>query len=159
MARSNDLGREHGATGASQALLLAPGAHRFLVIGTAIVGPVLGWAARHLPWRPEAPLAIVLWALAAANLCTLIALVGSGRRLRLALGALVALSLAAAPLLAGAIVSTSVVMVRLYGPLGWGLTVALAAIGWLLLIATLPIGLVGLHCLRRREATGSNAGA
>jgi hypothetical protein len=53
-----------------------------------------------------------------------------------------------------AIISSSVVMVRTYGALGWGLTVALAAIGWLLMLATLPIGLFGLHCLRRRAAPG-----
>jgi hypothetical protein len=133
---------------------LPPGARRPLIIWTALVGSSLGWGALRLPWRPEAPLALLLWALAAANLCTLIALLGSGRRVRLALGVLVALSLAAAPWLAGAIISSSVVMVRMYGPLGWGLTVALAAIGWLLLLATLPIGLFGLHCLRRRAAPG-----
>jgi hypothetical protein len=120
-----------------------------------MLGPVLGWAALCLPWRPEAPLALLLWALAAANLCTLVALLGSGRRLRLALGVLVALSFAAAPVMAGAIIISSVVMVRMYGALGWGLTVALAAIGWLLLLATLPIAFVGLRCLRRQRVDGN----
>jgi hypothetical protein len=128
---------------------LPPGARRLLIAWTALLGPILGWAALRLPWRPEAPLALLLWALAAANLCALVALLGSGRRVRLALGVLVALSLGAAPWLAGALISSSVVMVRMYGALGWGLAVALAAIGWLLLLATLPIGLFGLHCLRR----------
>jgi hypothetical protein len=138
MARANDL---------------PPGARRLLIAWTALVGSVLGWGALRLPWRPEAPLALLLWALAAANACALIALLGSGRRVRLALRVLVALSLVAAPWLAGAIISSSVVMVRMYGALGWGLTVALAAIGWLLLLATLPIGFFGLHCLRRSATT------
>jgi hypothetical protein len=133
---------------------LTPGARRLLVAWTALAGSVLAWGALRLPWRPEAPLALLLWALAAANLCTLIALLGSGRRVRLALGVLVALSLVAAPWLAGALISSSVVMVRMYGALGWGLTVALAAIGWLLLLATVPIGLFGFYCLRRRAAPG-----
>jgi hypothetical protein len=169
MPRSNDLDRERGGADdgplsssavSSPRAFLAPGARRFLTGWTALAAPVLGWGALRLPWRPEAPLALVLWALAAANLCTLVALLGSGRRLRLALGVLVALSLGAAPLLTGAIISTSVVMVRMYGALGWGLTVALAAIGWLLLLATLPVALFGLHlsyrggdALRRREAS------
>jgi hypothetical protein len=136
---------------------LPPGARRFVIAWTALVGSVSGWAALRLPWRPEAPLALLLWALAAANLCMLVALLGSGRRVRLALGVLVSVSLAAVPWLAGAIISSSVVMVRMYGALGWGLTLALAAIGWLLLLATLPIGLIGLHWLRRRAAPGQSA--
>jgi hypothetical protein len=136
---------------------LPPGARRLLIAWTALVGSIHGWGALRLPWRPEAPLALLLWALAAANACTLIALLGSGRRVRLALRVLVGLSLVAAPWLAGAIISSSVVMVRMYGALGWGLTVALAAIGWLLLLATLPIGFFGLHCLRRSAAPGRPA--
>lgn len=128
------------------------GVRRFLLGATALAGPAFAWAALRLPWRPDAPLALLLWALAAANLLTLIALLGSARHTRRALGLLVALSSAAAPLLVVAIVTTSVVMVRMYGALGWGLTAALAAIGWLLLLATLPIALVGLHGLRRLEA-------
>jgi hypothetical protein len=162
MARSNGPDREHPGAAADPlpsptpeppaGAPLPPGARRFLIGWTALVGPILGWAALRLPWRPEAPLALVLWGLAAANLATLVALLGAGRRVRLALGTLVVLSFAAAPLLAGAIISSSVVMVRMYGALGWGLTLALAAIGWLLLLATLPIALFGLHCLRRHES-------
>lgn len=147
-APSAPASEEHGGE-------LLPGTRRLLIGWTALAAPVLGWAALRLPWRPDTPLALLLWALAAANACTLVALLGSGRRLRLALGVLVALSLGAAPWLVGAIVSSSVVMVRMYGALGWGLTVALGAIGWLLLLATLPIGLFGLHCLRRSAATGT----
>jgi hypothetical protein len=141
----------------ARAIDLPPGARRLLIAWTALVGSVLGWGALRLPWRPEAPLALLLWALAAANACTLIALLGSGRRVRLALRVLVGLSLVAVPWLAGAIISSSVVMVRMYGALGWGLTVALAAIGWLLLLATLPIGFFGLHWLRRSAAPGHSA--
>jgi hypothetical protein len=153
MVRSNAQDRERSSGAA-----LPRGARRFLMGWTALMGPVLGWAALRLPWRPEAPLALLLWALAAANLCTLVALLGSGGRVRLALGVLVALSFVAAPSLAAAIISSSVVMVRMYGALGWGLTAALAAIGWLLLLATLPIALFGLHCLRRPLVLSEVAG-
>jgi hypothetical protein len=116
---------------------------------TSSCGLAFGWAALRLPWRLDAPLALLLWALAAANIGTLAALLGSGRYVRGALSALVVLSFAAAPVFAWAIVVTSLAMVRMFGALGWGLTVALGAIGWLLLLATLPLGLVGLRQLRR----------
>lgn len=140
-----------GAAGRDERLgPLPPGARRFLIAATALGGGSLGWAALRLPWRPDAPLALLLWLLAAANGCTSLALLGAPRRARRALAGLAALSLGAAPVLVGAIAITSVAVVRLYGALGWGLAVALAAIGWLVLLVTLPVGLVGLHVLRRR---------
>jgi len=154
MARSTRRSREQGAPDANEPLSLPVRVRRVAIIATALGGFALGWAALSLPWRPEAPLALLLWVLAAANLCALVALLGSGRHARRAVGWLVALSLGAAPLLVGAIVVTSVVMVRMYGPLGWGLTVALGAIAWLLLLVTLPVGLVGLRYLRARAVAG-----
>lgn len=159
MALRNRRSRVTDAPGVSepQHLALSPGARRFSIVATGLGGPALAWAAVRLPWRPEAPLALVLWVLAAANLCALVALLFSPRHTRRALAWLVGLSLGAAPVLLGAIALTSVTMVRLYGALGWGLTVALAAIGWLLLLATLPLGLVGLHQLRRRSGASPSA--
>lgn len=147
----------HTEQAAPEPYPLPLGVRSFLLGATALAGPAFAWAALRLPWRPDAPVALLLWSLAAANSFTLVALLGSARHARRALGLLVALSLAASPLLVVAIANTSVVMVRMYGALGWALTAALAAIGWLLLLATLPVALVGLHGLRRLEARGREA--
>jgi hypothetical protein len=82
------------------------------------------------------------------HLCTAVALSWRPARSGRALSLLTLGSLAAAPVFAHAIIGTSVEMVRMFGPLGWGLTVALGAIGWLLLLATVPIGLFLLHLAR-----------
>ncbi|HTV20905.1 MAG TPA: hypothetical protein VMG12_19605 [Polyangiaceae bacterium] len=144
---------------ARERALLSPAARRAFVAATGGLGLALGWAALRLPWRPDAPLAVLLWVLAAANLGTGVASLGARRHMRRALGALVVLSLAAAPVFLGALVITSVTMVRMFGALGWGLTVALAAMGWLLALATLPLGVIGLRLLRRRAPDGHHAEA
>ena len=136
-----------------------PGQRRFFIAATGVVGLAFGWAALRLPWRPDAPLALLLWVLAAANIGALVALLAQSRHLRHALSVLVVISLAAAPVFAWAIVMTGVAMVRMFGALGWGLSVALAAIGWLLLLATLPLGVLGLRLLRRSALDEPHAGA
>jgi hypothetical protein len=57
----------------------------------------------------------------------------------------------AAPVFLWAITSTSLQMVQMFGALGWGLAAALAAIGWLLLLATVPVALVGFSVTRARH--------
>ena len=160
MARSTPQSSEPDDAAAARAVRPLPAGSRRCFLGaTGVCGVAFGWAALHLPWRLDAPLALLLWALAAANAGTLVALLGSGRHVRAALAVLVALSLVAAPVFSGAIVVSSMAMVRMFGALGWGLTVALAAIGWLLLLGTLPLGLLGLHHLRRAAPDAPHAGA
>lgn len=126
---------------------LLEGRHPWLVVVTVLSGSAFAWAAFALPSRTEAPLGLALWSLAIAHLCTALA-VRSPARLARALRLLTVGSLVAAPVFLWAIASTSLQMVRMYGPLGWGLTAALAAIGWLLLLATVPVALFGLSVRR-----------
>jgi hypothetical protein len=70
------------------------------------------------------------------------------RRLGRPLQLLALASLAAAPVFLFAISAASLQMVEMYGPLGWALTAALAAIAWLLLLGTVPVGLFGLYMTR-----------
>jgi hypothetical protein len=120
-------------------------ARPWVVAWTGLSAVGLAWAALVLPWRPGAPLGLLLWALAVLHLCN--ALTAALRPVRLGwpLALLGAASLAAALVLAAAITGTALEMVRTFGQLGWAVTVALAAIGWLALLATLPVALVSLH--------------
>jgi hypothetical protein len=111
-----------------------------------------GWAAFELPWRPAAPLGLLLWALAALHLCAAASVAFLPTRAARALRLLGLASLGSAPVFALALGSTAVSMVRMFGPLGWGLSVALAAIGWLLVLATLPVGLLALRAAAARDS-------
>jgi len=113
-----------------------------------------GWAAFELPWRPAAPLGLLLWALAALHLCAAVGVAFVPARAARALRLLGLASLGAAPLFVLALGSTAVSMVRMFGPLGWGLGVALAAIGWLLVLATVPVGLLALRAARSGAGHG-----
>lgn len=134
----------------SEPVSLSRGFRPWLVVGSLLAAGAFAWAAFVLPWRSDAPLGLVLWALAVAHLCTALAALRPAR-LRRALRVLALGSLGAAPLFAWAIASTSLRMVRMYGALGWGLTAALAAIGWLLMLATVPVALFGLFVTRARH--------
>ena len=129
---------------------LPEGFRPWLVAGTLLAAGAFGWAAFVLPWRTEAPLGLGLWMLAVAHLCTALAAY-SPARLERALRVLAVGSLCAAPVFAWAIASTSVRMVQMYGALGWGLTAALAAIGWLLMLATVPVAVLGWYVTRARH--------
>jgi hypothetical protein len=129
-------------------LHLPPRVRLWLVAVTALLGLVFGWAALALPWRPESPLALCGWGLGVLHVCAAGALSWRPARSGRALSLLALGSLGAAPVFAYAIIGTSVEMVQMFGPLGWGLTVALGAIGWLLLLGTVPIGLFLLHLTR-----------
>jgi hypothetical protein len=50
-----------------------------------------------------------------------------------------------------AIGTASIELVHMYGALGWGLTALLGAIGLLLLVATLPMGILGLRWTRTTD--------
>lgn len=127
---------------------LPEGTRPWLAGGTAASAFAFGWAAFILPWRSDAPLGLVLWALAALHACTALTATCWPRRLGRPLSALAVASLAAAPVFLFAVSATSIEMVRMYGPLGWALTGALAAIAWLLLLATVPVGVFGLYVMR-----------
>ena len=127
---------------------LPTGTRPWLAGGTAVLAFSFGWAAFVLPWRSDAPLGLVLWALATLHACTALTAMCSPRRLARPLSVLALASLAAAPVFLFAVSVTSFEMVRMYGPLGWALTAALAAIAWLVLLATVPVGVFGLYVLR-----------
>lgn len=128
---------------------LPEGARPWLGVATGLGALAFGWAALVLPWRPEAPLGLLLWGIAALHLCTALTLALRPERASWPLKLLGALSLVAALVSTIAILVTSVQMVEMFGPLGWALAAALGAIGWLLLLATLPIASFALYCLRR----------
>jgi hypothetical protein len=129
-------------------VVLPTGTRPWLAAGTGASALAFGWAAFVLPWRPEAPLGLVLWALCALHACTALTATCWPRRLRRPLSLLALASLVAAPVFLFAVSATSIEMVRMYGPLGWALTAALAAIAWLLLLATVPVGIFGLYVVR-----------
>jgi hypothetical protein len=131
--------------------LLPAGVRPWLVAGTAVSALAFGWAALVLPWRPDAPLALIAWGLALLHSCAAGSLAWRPERAAWSLGVLGVASLAASPVFAYAIASTSIQMVRMFGELGWGLAVALGAIGWLSLLGTLPVGLYVLHVTRGRH--------
>jgi hypothetical protein len=130
---------------------LPEGSRRGLLLGTSLSALAFGWSALTLPWRPGAPLALLAWCLGSLHVCTAFTLLcwpdRVGRPLRLlSLGSWVA-----APVFLFAVSSTSLEMVRMYGPLGWALTVALGAIGWLLLLGTVPVALFGWYVTRSTD--------
>jgi hypothetical protein len=122
----------------------------WLMLGAVLSGVAFAWAAFELPWRSDAPLGLVSWALAVTHLCTALATRWPARLVR-AVRLLAITSLGAAPVFAWAITRSSLQMVRMFGALGWGLAAALAAIGWLLLLATVPVALFGLSVTRARH--------
>jgi hypothetical protein len=127
---------------------LPAGTRPWLAAGTAISAFAFGWAAFVLPWRSDAPLGLVLWALSALHASTALTAACWPRRLGRPLSLLALASLGSAPVFLFAVSATSVEMVRMYGPLGWALTAALVAIAWLILLATVPVGVFGLYLLR-----------
>jgi len=107
--------------------------------------PLLGWGALVLPWRAQAPLGLLLWGLALLHLSAAASAVWRPERLAWALGLLGAASSGAALVLAVCIGATALEMRETFGALGAGIAVALLAIGWLVLLATVPVAAL---CLR-----------
>lgn len=133
-----------------------PGRGRlWLLVWATLSCAALAWAALVLPWRPEAPLGLLLWGLAALHACVVVAAAWRAERLPGVLGLLGVTSGAAALTFAAAIGVTAVEMVQTFGRLGWAIAVALIAIGWLALLATLPAAFV---CFRRRRALAARPG-
>jgi hypothetical protein len=126
-----------------------PAARAWLTVATAFSALAFGWAALVLPWRTATPLGLLAWGLALLHSCAALTLATGRARASRALFLLGVASLTAAPVFVGALASTSVQMVQRFGALGWGLAVALAAIGWLSLLGTLPLGLYLVRVARR----------
>jgi hypothetical protein len=133
---------------------LPEGSRPWLLAGTSLSALAFGWSALVLPWRPEAPLALLAWALSVLHVCTAVTLLARPERVGRPLRMLTLGSCVAAPIFLFAISSTSVEMVEMYGPLGWALTVALGAIGWLLLLGTVPVAIFGWYVTRSTDARG-----
>jgi hypothetical protein len=116
-----------------------------LVLITAFSALSFGWAALVLPWRAGAPLALVAGGLSILHAFTAATALFLPAAVLRTWRVLALCSVGAASVFVSAISLTSIEVVRTYGALGWGLTALLAVIGWLLLVATLPIALWGLR--------------
>jgi hypothetical protein len=128
-----------------------PSARLWVLAMAGLWAPVLAWSALVLPWRVQAPLGLLLWALALLHLSAAASALWRPERLAWALGLLGAASLGAALVLGGCIGATALEMLDTFGQIGAGVAVALLAIGWLALLATLPVAAVGLHYWRRHH--------
>jgi hypothetical protein len=130
---------------------LPDGSRPWLLLGTSLSAVAFGWSALMLPWRPEAPLALLAWGLGLLHVSTALTLLCWPDRVGRPLRLLTLGSCVAAPVFLFAVSSTSIEMVQMYGPLGWALTVALGAIGWLLFLGTVPLALFGLYVTRSTD--------
>jgi hypothetical protein len=133
---------------------LPEGSRSWLLAGTLLSAVAFGWSALMLPWRPEAPLALLAWALAISHGCTALTVLGRPEHVRRPLRVLALCSSIAAPVFVVAVSVTGFDMVEMYGPLGWALSVALGAIGWLLVLGTVPIAIFGWYVTRSSNARG-----
>jgi hypothetical protein len=124
-----------------------------LSVSAACSAGLFGWAAFVLPWRPEAPLALLAFGLALLHAATAFTALCWPRRLRRAWRLLAIGSLLCGLVFTLAIGTASIKLVRMYGDLGWGLTALLATIGLLLWVATLPMGVLGLRWTRSTDET------
>jgi hypothetical protein len=126
-------------------------ARYWLGLASTLHAVIIAWAAHVLPWRPAAPLALLLWLLALAHAAIAVsALAGLASWLRLwrlqAFG-----SLAAALILIGSMALGAERLVVMFGKLGWNLTALLGVIAVLVLGLTLPMGLWGVAATRQRS--------
>lgn len=122
-----------------------------LSVGAACSAGLFGWAAFVLPWRPEAPLALLAFGLALLHAATAFTALCWPRRMRHAWRLLAIGSLFCGLIFTLAIGTASIELVRMYGDLGWGLTALLGTIGLLLLVATLPMVILGLRGTRTTD--------
>jgi hypothetical protein len=109
---------------------------------------VFAWAAWVLPSQPDTPLGWLAAFLAGLHAATGVSAGWAPARLAVIWRLAAIASLGAAAVFTTAIVWTSLVVVRLYGSLGWGLTALLVPILFLLLVATVPFGMYGLQATR-----------
>jgi hypothetical protein len=113
---------------------------------------LFAWASAALPSRPGTALGGLAAVLAAAHTLTLGVALFRPSRLRLLLRAVAGFSLLAGGTFLTAIGWTSVVLVRQFGSLGWGVSALLGLIGALLAALTGPFGVWGLRVTRNAHA-------
>jgi hypothetical protein len=150
----NGTGTGTGTGNVTANVTLPEGSRPWLLAGTSVSAVAFGWSALMLPWRPEAPLALLAWALSVLHGCTALTVLGRPERVGRPLRALALCSIVAAPVFVFAVAITSFDMVEMYGPLGWALSVALGAIGWLLVLGTVPVAIFGWYATRSTDARG-----
>lgn len=127
-------------------------ARYWLGLASTLHAVIIAWAAHTLPWRPTAPLALLLWLLALTHTATAIATLAHLARWRRVWRLQAFSSLAAALILIGSIALGAERLVVMFGRLGWNLTALLAVIAVLVLGLTVPMGLWGMAATRRRPA-------
>jgi len=129
----------------------AEGLRFSLLLANAGLAGVFAWAGEVLPSRQGTLLGGLALLLAATHAATFV--VGGlwPEQLLRPWRALSWLSLGAGAIFAAALIWTGVDMVRRFGSLGWGVTVLLAAIGVLLLLATWPFAFWGLRATRKQH--------
>ena len=121
---------------------------------TGLSATAFAWAALVLPARPGTPLGLLAAALSIAHGATLLVALLWPRRLQIAWRALALLSLGAGAIFLGALGWTSSVLWSRFGSLGAGVSALLGAVAVLLLLATWPLGIWGLHATRTRHDPG-----
>jgi hypothetical protein len=135
-------------------------ARSWLGLAAALHAVIIAWAAYTLPWRPEAPLALLLWLLALAHAATAVSALAGLRHWRRVWRAQAFGSLAAALILIGSIAIGAERLVLMFGKLGWNLTALLGVIAVLVLGLTVPMGLWGVAATRtEREPRTASEGA
>lgn len=134
-------------------MMRADGVRCSLLFANAGLAVLMAWAGEVLPSRPGTLLGGLALLLAAAHAATFV--VGGlwPEQLLRPWRALSWLSLGAGAIFTAALTWTSVDMVRRFGSLGWGVTVLLAAIGVLSLLATWPFAFWGLRATRRQHGS------
>jgi hypothetical protein len=125
-------------------------ARYWLGLASFLHAAIIAWAAHTLPWRPAAPLALLLWLLALTHAATAVSALLERASWRRVWRLQACASLAAALILIGSIALGAERLVVSFGRLGWNLTALLAVIALLALGLTVPMGLWGLAATRRR---------
>lgn len=125
-------------------------ARHWLGLASTLHAVVIAWAAYTLPWRPAAPLALVLWLLALTHAATAVSAWAGLVHWRRLWRAQAFASLAAALLLIGSMAVAAERLVAMFGKLGWNLTALLGVIAVLVLGLTVPMGLWGMAATQRR---------
>lgn len=111
-----------------------------LVLYAGTAAYVLAWAAWTLPAEPGTLLGLLAGFLSAGQALLFLAAAFVPERIPRLLVPVGVLSVLAGAIFAGAILWTSIEMVRHFGSLGWGVSALLGAIGLLALALTWPFG-------------------
>ncbi len=127
-------------------------ADRWLFSVCVVSAAVFGWAEAALPPRWNTPLGLLCLGLALLHAVTAGTVAFAPAFAPRALRLLGWASLGAALVFGGALVGSSLELVRMFGALGWGLAALLGAILVLLLALTVPVGIIGLWRTRASHA-------